>query len=890
MKTSYRNMMCVMALSAVSVHAAVVFVNDDAAGLNDGSSWTDAYVFLQNALNDINLQAGDEIWIAAGTYFPDDGTNITPGDRSESFTIPSGVKVYGSLNGDEDAATFNPPTIDNRGLENMDPLADPDPTAPTSILSGDIGAGFSNRTRNVVVAVGVVSATRLDGVTITRGRANLGPSGGGVHLDSANITMANCVVSENFFSGMGAIGVSDPVFTNCWFIDNNGSTGGGATVLHDCSPTFEDCVFDGNSAVDGGGLRVVSDVETTIIDCTFRSNTAGSDGGGLAFGFLAAGGQGDPHSGFFSITGGLIEDNVSEKAGGGVFVSTEGDYAMADVRFVGNRSGRGGGVMSLAFSSSASFTDCFSEENEADRSLRRGGGVFMSGNLVKDDEAVFTRCTFDGNKAGKAGGGAYLMWPQARFELCRFENNVASFGDPAAGNGGGLYVSSSNGFLGTGANVPELVNTLFARNSAAENGGAISYEGNATSSPSDPPMTLCTFAENTAGTSGGGIAYSPNNSTAPALTSCILWGNTDAGGEDESAQIHKLDSGANATFDYSDIKDFTGVGTGNIAVDLLFRDPDGLLNTDPLDDFYIGDVSPCIDAGDPGFVPVDFDEDLEGDPRLANLIVDIGVDEFSVCQSETEANCCDAENFVDCDEDGRMDACQIQELPMFDQDLNGILDTPCQPCIDHDAGSTSFSSHAFGGFIDPRRESTDGTNLNQGMDEETIVFCETVGDSGGNALVSGDFAISVTGGTAPTISNVTTSDNQTFTLTLSTILPVQEWTTIGANVFSLTDPTIPIVDAGNQGASVSEPDRVDIGFLPADVNQSGTVEPLDLFTYRQYVNDVASPPIGAEDDYTDVDRSGSTTPLDLFLYRQLINGTNPPSTKNWTGQSLPTRP
>lgn len=70
----------------------IVYVDIDATGTNDGSSWADAYTSLHDALNNTNI-AGAEIWIAEGTY--------TPINASTPFLNKYGVNIYGGFVGTE---------------------------------------------------------------------------------------------------------------------------------------------------------------------------------------------------------------------------------------------------------------------------------------------------------------------------------------------------------------------------------------------------------------------------------------------------------------------------------------------------------------------------------------------------------------------------------------------------------------------------------------------------------------------------------------------------------------------------------------------------------------------------------------------------------------------
>ncbi len=207
------------------------------------------------------------------------------------------------------------------------------------------------------------------------------------------------------------------------------------------------------------------------------------------------------------------------------------------------------------------------------------------------------------------------------------------------------------------------------------------------------------------------------------------------------------------------------------------------------------------------------------------------------------------------------------------------------PEIVHGSAGVSFHEHGFGGFIDAGSESTDGSTVNRGIDQMVIGFSEPVVDLGGTELTAAAFGVVETGGAAPpSVTAVEMVDETSVRVTLSRIIAIQEWTTVIASVEDLSGNAIE--NLGHQGPGVNEPDRVDIGFLPADVDQGGAVSPFDLLRFRQIVNDVFTPAEGLAVDYTDIDRNGATTPFDLLTFRQLVNGVSPPATRSWSGAAL----
>lgn len=118
-------------------------------GLNSGSSWENAFSNLQSLVSSAN--DGDFIWVAKGIYYP-----TATSDRTISFILKQGVKVYGGFVGVETS-------IDQRNWDNN-----------KTILSGDIGILNFNadNTFHIIHCVGVDSMTLLNGFYITKSMAD----------------------------------------------------------------------------------------------------------------------------------------------------------------------------------------------------------------------------------------------------------------------------------------------------------------------------------------------------------------------------------------------------------------------------------------------------------------------------------------------------------------------------------------------------------------------------------------------------------------------------------------------------------------------------------------------------------------------------------------------
>ena len=243
------------------------FVDKDATGSNNGTSWANAFTSLQSALS--NASDGDEIWVAEGTYKPTTGTS-----RSISFELVQGVGIYGEFAGTE-------------AYRNQR-----DWTKHTTILSGDIGTqgSQSDNSYHVIKAdVTTKSADRaiVDGFTIKGGNANSLSSpnyyGGGIYCNGASPTISNCAITGNSAKYGGGIynrglhwsywrpGIAG--ILNCTFSGNSATYYGGALNNSQSSPTVTNCTFSGNQASYGGAVYE-GNCLMKATNCIFWGDTA----------------------------------------------------------------------------------------------------------------------------------------------------------------------------------------------------------------------------------------------------------------------------------------------------------------------------------------------------------------------------------------------------------------------------------------------------------------------------------------------------------------------------------------------------------------------------------------------------------------------------------------
>jgi parallel beta-helix repeat protein len=308
-----------------------IYVDVDAtAGNNNGTSWNDAFTDLQDAL-EVSVKCNvSNIWVAEGTYrpsaYPANCGNCLS-DRDNTFLLPDGVAVYGGFAGTEDPATFD--------------LANRDFTANETILSGDIGTlgDDSDNVHHVVLSAN--ATTRLDGFTVTGGKAEFntfinvnGQSinrwhGAGISTYSGDNTVTNNNVTGNqAMSRAGGIYTFEGTNTlnNNTVTGNTASSRGGGIYTIGGTNTLTNNTVAGNQAEFGGGGIYTFLGTSTLTNNTVAGNSANFGGGIYTF------------LGTNTLTNNTVTGNTADSDGGGIYNDTSTNTLTNNIIW-GNNSG-----------------------------------------------------------------------------------------------------------------------------------------------------------------------------------------------------------------------------------------------------------------------------------------------------------------------------------------------------------------------------------------------------------------------------------------------------------------------------------------------------------------------------------------------------------------------
>ncbi|MCP4426972.1 MAG: hypothetical protein GY803_20980 [Chloroflexi bacterium] len=240
-------------------------------------------------------------------------------------------------------------------------------------------------------------------------------TGGGLDASTA-LTVTNSLFQENSSAnnGGGLSSFTDPfILHNTQFLTNTALNGGGLSFTFNPIDAV-DITIRGNHAISNGGGINTAGTATLRGNWEVSDNTAGEDGGGIW-----------ANSALNSVNGHIV-NNTAVGSGGGYYGGLA-NMLVNGTEFSGNQAGGdGGGAHSF--------------------------NALALGNAL-----------FEGNTANGAGGGLFLQ---------RFVHiTKTQFLGNAADLGGGLAVSRTN----SGTLVQFVVNSVFARNTAATSGAGVYY-------------------------------------------------------------------------------------------------------------------------------------------------------------------------------------------------------------------------------------------------------------------------------------------------------------------------------------------------------------------------------------------------------------------------------
>ena len=497
---------------------------------------------------------------------------------------------------------------------------------------------------------------------------NTADRGGGMYNHSSSPRVTNCTFAGNSANdadygcggGMENYYYSSPTVTNCTFTGNSAHAdsdydGGGGMYNHSSSPRVTNCTFTGNSAEFGGGMDNWYS-SPTVTNCTFSGNSAD----------LWAGGMYNRENSSPTVSNCTFSGNTA-RYGGGMFNQWSSSPTMTDCIFTGND---GGGMLNYD-NSNPMLTNCTFSGNSAN-SL--GGGMYND-----NSSPTLTDCTFTGNTADR-GGGMYNHSSSPRVTNCTFAGNSANDADYGCGGGMENYYYSSPTvtnctFTGNSAHAdysggggmsngyysnPTVTNCILWANSATETGDEIyNYS-------SDPNFMYCDIAgsggsggwDSLFGTDGGGnidvdpMFVDPNGADGVIGTEdddlrlqpsspCIDTGNPNqtlyvaASVIDEwhwavvePIQLNKLGinpitivvhNGFDGIYDEGFDYDIINQGSATYLMLHIFGGA--------YPDFTTLDGSELFRV-DYDYL-INFDTDLDGNPRIVNDIIDMGAYEFN---------------------------------------------------------------------------------------------------------------------------------------------------------------------------------------------------------------------------------------------------------------------
>jgi hypothetical protein len=360
--------------------ATIRYVNINAVGSNNGTTWANAYTSLQSAL-DVAV-SGDQIWVAKGTYLPskDPFGNASPTDpRDKTFYLTNGVELYGGFAGTETLIT-------QRVATNI------------TILSGNIGTieDITDNCYHVVLSVSDANTTKLDGFTITSGYGSL----------HSTITVETKAIVRDNGGGMCNV-LSSPSITNVVFLQNKTNNVGGGMYNETSSPFLINVIFSENTAFNAGGMYNGFS-SPSLTNVVFSENYSSYYGGGMYNGGSAP-----------ILTNVVFSGNAVGSGGGGaIYNGTAGSPIIKNGIFWGNTKGGStavsGADVENIFGSTATLTASYTSMQLANNITNYPTAFFPN---VGTSNNLFAQDPLFRNISNPSGVDGIFMTTDDGFEL-----------------------------------------------------------------------------------------------------------------------------------------------------------------------------------------------------------------------------------------------------------------------------------------------------------------------------------------------------------------------------------------------------------------------------------------------------------------------------------------
>ena len=564
----------------------IIYVTTTGAGLQDGSSWSNATADLQYAMD---IASGctppASVWVAQGTY-----------TQEHSYIVHPNVAVYGSFVGNE---PYNY-DLSQRDFENNATILDGentrrvlDKTCPFSATISNANTIYYSEPAVVTMPItGTIDITACSGTIYDDGGANgnFSPNcNGEIIIRSYNpngtITLTGTYNNSYYarlkvYDGIGGTELASVNYDGdltvsstsgimvVQFTSGSSSLNTGFALQFSCSncePEIPESAVDfrnGESLFDGFTVQNGSSSNnysgayllayTDLINCIFQNNANTA---------VYADNCAIDHCSF-----------VSNNAYG-----LEGKKSTISNSRVANNNSIG------IYGSNFTISNCIVENNSL-------SGIYFIG------ASTLTNSVIRNNNSD----GVYCYIGASKISDCIISGNRSY----------GLYISSNSG---TGSQVfnTSILNNgsgLYANGGLYVNVNVANNNGMGVNASNGAQFTNCHIVRNyyntTSTTVGAGVS---NGSSANQFTNCVIWGNM-------AKTRHQNISGSAATYAYCAVEGGAD-GTANITLDSLnYGDEPGL--------FYPNFVNPSDTAG------------LVGDP----FVYDWNLDEGSACINQGIAN------------------------------------------------------------------------------------------------------------------------------------------------------------------------------------------------------------------------------------------------------------